>query len=199
MLTSSEYASLNKQDWPCTKLADAGSSLNNKALLLLLLLLSSLCSTSHGSDNQNHAIQSMSKEVCSAIMPSHQCIICNRRCRMAHDMHAGQNGTSTGFGAAAHTNGTQDEDEQTEPEEAVRCLVASFSLLDSSNSCCTSISFDEWCSKITKVDVGFDFFGELLSCQSIHGCLESSIHTASLALQISGPTLRWSKCCAMTM
>jgi len=167
MLTSSEYASLNKQDWPCTKLADAGSSLNNKALLLLLLLLSSLCSTSHGSDNQNHAIQSMSKEVCSAIMPSHQCIICNRRCRMAHDMHAGQNGTSTGFGAAAHTNGTQDEDEQTEPEEAVRCL--------------------------------FDFFGELLSCQSIHGCLESSIHTASLALQISGPTLRWSKCCAMTM
>ncbi|KAL0038542.1 hypothetical protein WJX77_010028 [Trebouxia sp. C0004] len=32
---------------------------------------------------------------------------------------AGQNGTTIGFGAAAHANGTQDEDEQAEPEEAV--------------------------------------------------------------------------------
>ena len=57
------------------------------------------------------------------------------------DVLAGQNGTTTGFGAAAHTNGTQDEDEQTEPEEAVRYFVAGFTLLDSSYSCCTSISF----------------------------------------------------------
>ncbi|KAL0021079.1 hypothetical protein WJX79_010336 [Trebouxia sp. C0005] len=32
---------------------------------------------------------------------------------------SGQNGITTDFGAAAHTNGTQEEDEQAEPEEAV--------------------------------------------------------------------------------
>ncbi len=42
---------------------------------------------------------------------------------MGGDMLAGQNGTTTGFGAAAHTNGNQDEDEQTEPEEAVSCWL----------------------------------------------------------------------------
>lgn len=57
-------------------------------------------------------------------MPRSQCSICSRRCRMGDGVHAGQNGTTTGFGAAAHTNGTQDEDEQAEPEEAVRCFVA---------------------------------------------------------------------------
>ncbi len=40
---------------------------------------------------------------------------------MGAGMLAGQNGTTTGFGAAAQTNGNQDEDEQTEPEEAVSC------------------------------------------------------------------------------
>ncbi len=75
---------------------------------------------------------------------------------MGDDMHAGQNGTTTGFGAAAHTNGTQDEDEQTEPEEAVRYLVAGFTLLDSSYSCCTSISFVEGCGKTAQVGVGIE-------------------------------------------
>ena len=111
-------------------------------------------------------------------------------------MHAGQNGTTTafgaaGFGAAAHTNGTQDEDEQTEPEEAVRDFVAGFTLLDISYSCCTSISFIELCSKIAKVDVETEHFCRRHHASSaICGCLESSIHTASLALGISGPTLR---------
>ena len=77
-------------------------------------------------------------------------------------MHAGQNGTTTGFGTAAHTNGTQDEDEQAEPEEAVRYLVAGFTLLDFSCSRCTSISFVEGCGKIAKVDVGIKTF--LQSC-----------------------------------
>jgi len=69
---------------------------------------------------------------------------------------AGQNGTTTGFGAAAHTNGTQDEDEQAEPEEAVRYLVIAFTLLDSSYSCCTSISHAGGCSKIAQFNVGVE-------------------------------------------
>ena len=149
--------SLDKLDWPCTKPADAGKSLPNK---VLLLLLSSLCSTL---SQRKHAVYSMSNEVSSAVLPRHQCSICSRRCRIGDDMHAGQNGTTTaflsaGFGAAAHTNGTQDEDEQTEPEEAVRDFVAGFTLLDISYSCCTGISFIELCSKIAKVDVETEHF-----------------------------------------
>lgn len=53
---------------------------------------------------------------------------------MGDDMHAGQNGITTDFGAAAHTNGTQEEDEQAEPEEAVRYFIAGFRLLDTSHA-----------------------------------------------------------------